>query len=226
MTFHLRRLAPLGLVLGLAACATDIPGANDDATLSTERFKVAPTSEPDEVRLAIHAQGLSAQQAAALAGLVARWRAEEAGVIAVQAPNQGVDPAAAYRMSESARALLIDHGVPADQVELIGYDPQGEASAPLRVGYLRYKVAIPKCGQAWTSMTGTMNNEVHPNFGCAVTANMAAQIANPADLAGPRAITPQDATRRQVVLDKYRRGEVTGAAADSRAQGVVSQAVR
>ena len=52
----------------------------------------------------------------------------------------------------------------------------------------------------------TYDNEGYPEFGCAVTANIAAQIADPADLLAPRASDAPDAQRRQVVLDKYRQG--------------------
>ncbi len=71
-----------------------------------------------------------------------------------------------------------------------------------------------------------MSNQPQPNFGCAVTSNMTAQIADPGDLLGPRTMTPQDAARRQVVLQKYRAGEKTGAEIDDGANGAVSQAVK
>jgi pilus assembly protein CpaD len=221
-----RGLAVLGMVAGLGACNTVTPGADEHARLSTERFKVTPVQQPEEVLLALHASGISQQQASALAGLVAKWRDEEAGVIGVQAPSDAAGSGAAYRMAESARAFLLSQGVPPDQIELMGYDPKGEASPPLKVGYMHYQVEIPKCGQAWTNITSSFDNDVQPNFGCAVTANIAAQVANPADLAGPRAATPQDATRRQVVLDKYRKGEVTSAAKDEQASGAVSRAIQ
>jgi pilus assembly protein CpaD len=71
-----------------------------------------------------------------------------------------------------------------------------------------------------------MSNDVQPNFGCAVTANMAAQIANPADLARPQHATPADAARRSLVLDKYRKGQITSSEKDDQAKGVVSDAIK
>jgi pilus assembly protein CpaD len=226
MTPLLHHLAVLGLIAGLAGCSTPrIAGANNEARLPTERFDVKPTAQPEEIRLAVHAQGVSAPQAAALAALVARWTDLEAGRITIRSPTQGVDAAAAYRMGESVRGLLAQQGVPADQIDLVGYDPSGESNPPMRVGFTRYQAEIPKCGTTWTNISRSMQNEVQPNFGCAISANIAAQVANPADLAGPRAMTPQDATRRQVVLDKYRKGDMTGAAIDDHASGAVSKAI-
>lgn len=221
----LRSLAVLAAVAGLSACATPVPEANDDARLSTERFTAKVTSEPEELRLALHAQGISEGQAAALVTFSETWRENEARTIKIQAPSGARDPAAAYRMSESARTFLIAQGVPEARIELAGYDPGDDKAAPLIVGYLRYRAEIPKCGQTWTNIAHSNSNSVQPNFGCAVTANMAAQIADPADLLGPREMTPQDAARRQGVLDKYRTGTKTAGERDKDADGAVSRAV-
>ncbi|HEY2743800.1 MAG TPA: CpaD family pilus assembly lipoprotein [Polyangia bacterium] len=51
---------------------------------------------------------------------------------------------------------------------------------------------------------------------------MAAQIANPRDLIAPRDMTPADATRRSVVLDKYRKGESTATASPEANKGKIS----
>jgi len=225
----LRTFAAVGLAASLSACATDIPGADKHAELPTEHFEPKVTSKPEEVLLAVHAQGLSPRQADALAKLHDYWVDDEGGVIGVQAPTDGVDPSAAYRMSEAARSYLISRGVPADKIEVVGYDPvPGDGAGgppPIKVGYLRYHAEIPECGKVWTNIAHSRKNEVQPNFGCAVSANMAAQVADPADLLGPRTMTPQDATRRQEILDKYRKGEVTSAAKDDKADGAISRAV-
>ena len=86
-------------------------------------------------------------------------------------------------------------------------------------------MSIPTCGQQWDNISRSATNQVQSQFGCSVTANMAAQVANPADLLGPSAIDPVDAQRRDVMLGKYRRGEVTASASDSQAKGTVSQVV-
>ena len=47
-------------------------------------------------------------------------------------------------------------------------------------------------------------NRQYHNFGCAYQNNIAAQIADPADLIGPRAQTPVDAEQRGQVMKRYR----------------------
>lgn len=224
----LRILAAITLSAGLAACATKpAPDAVSDARTPTEQFVAEVVAQPEEIRLAVHAQGLSANQAGALGAFVDVWRDAEGGPIRIQAPSgAGPDSAATYRTADGARARLVAEGVPEHLIELTGYDAAGAADAPIVVGYLRHQVSLPSCGQTWTNLARSASNQVQPNFGCAVTANMAAQIANPADLAGPRSMDPADAGRRETVLEKYRKGDVTSAKVDEKASGAVSRAVQ
>jgi pilus assembly protein CpaD len=220
----LRGFVGAGLAALLAGCATPVPGSNDAAETPTQRFEAKVTPTPEEVRLAVHAQGVSVRQAEALSGLVNRWREDEGGVIGIQAPSAGVDSAAAYRMSESARSFLISKGVPGDQIEVTSYAPEAQAEPALLVGYLRFEAEIPECGKTWTNISRSWKNDVQPNFGCAVNANMAAQLADPGDLLGPRRMTPQDGARRQHVLDNYRAGKETSSV-PQRDSGRISSAV-
>jgi pilus assembly protein CpaD len=112
----------------------------------------------------------------------------------------------------------VRHGVPDGAIQIAG---GGEAGV-MRVGYLRRVAVVPECGTVWTDLKRSANNKVQPNFGCAVTSNMAAQMADPSDLLGPRPGEPADAGRRTVVTDRYRQGQRTGAAIDDAARGAVS----
>jgi len=222
----LRNFAVLLATACLAACATPTPGADDNAKTSSDRFKVKVTSDSEEIRLGLHAQGLSASQSAALAQFGDAWRVNEGRKIMIQAPSGARDPAAAYRMSESARTFLVSRGLPEEKIEVVGYDAAGDAAAPLIVGYLRYRAELPECGKNWPNIAHSIKNKAQPNFGCAVTANMAAQIADPGDLVTPRDMTPPDAARRQTVLDKYRAGDKTTAERDEGASGTVSSVIK
>lgn len=223
----LKSLAAVALAAGLTACQTpNIPGTVKEPLTPTQRFVTPVTQTPQEIRLALHADGLSSKQVDALEDFADAWRERDSTDIVIRAPSAGADPAAAYRMSESTRSFLIDQGVPDDAISIEGYAPEGQGPQPLVVAYMRHTVEIPKCGQVWSAFTRTWKNDVQSNFGCAVTANMGAQIADPADLVHPRTMTPQDATRRQAVLDKYRKGEPTGAQQDEKAGGAISKAVQ
>src|SRR4051812_2420868 len=194
------KLAALGLVLtSLAACASPAgPETAIGPRTETERWndRVQIESHPDEVLLALHAEGLSAAQNQALDGLLGRWLAAEAREIVVSAP---VGSEVAGRMAMTARQRLVAMGAPAASVRVVGYDAAGAPAAPLKVGFLRFVAQVPQCG-AWDNITATRNNTAYENFGCAVTANIAAQVANPQDLLSPRAESPIDSGRRATVL--------------------------
>lgn len=213
--------------LGLGACVTG--GSRDELAAEvrtpTEQFPIEVDRQPEEIRLAVHAHGLSANQGAATETFVDGWRAAEGGEIVIQAPNGGGDPAAVHRMVESVRHALAGTGVPRELVRIVGYDARGQAAPPLIVGYERYVARGPQCGETWSNLTSSAKNKVHSNFGCAVTANMAAQIADPRDLIQPHRLDPADAGRRATVIGKYREGRTTSAETDAAANGAVSRAV-
>jgi pilus assembly protein CpaD len=220
----LSRLSPLAGLLLLAGCAHADPDAVARSMMPTSldawSGTIQVTPQPDEIRLAAHPTGLSGNQARALSEFHSRWMQAEGGVITVAAPNQG-----GYRVGSETRAYLMSQGAPAEKVLLIGYDAADPADAPVVVGFKRYSVATPNCG-SWDSLVRTFDNGSMGNLGCAVTSNMAVQLANPEDLLAPRTMDPADPGRRAVVLDKYRRGEVTASAKDAQASGAVSQAIQ
>jgi len=214
--------------LSLAACATDdevVSHKADNALTPTERYAIEVREHPEELRLAAHVQGLSANQTAALSQFIDRWSSVNGGDVLVKSPSNAGDPQAIYRATTDAKDYLVAHGVSPDRVRVVSYDGGGDHAAPIVVGYAAYVAKGPKCGQDWENLTATKDNREYNNFGCAVTANLAAEIANPADLLAPRAMEPGDNGRRQTVLDHYRKGEATSSAKDDQANGAVSTAV-
>jgi pilus assembly protein CpaD len=222
MKSWVRPLAGFGLAAGLAACAVPpAPDAQLDPRLPTENFRAEVEDEPHEIALAVHGWGLSQNQAAALADFAAGWQASGGAPIHIHVPAAG-DPAIGRRFGEMVRDHLAEQGVPDGAIRML---ESGEAGV-LRVGYMRRVAVVPECGVQWSDLRRSATNEVQPNFGCAVTANMAAQIADPSDLLGPRPTDPVDAGRRQTVLGKYRQGQRTAAQTDAAADGAVSSAVQ
>jgi len=209
-------------VLALGACATG-RADNDPAPLTpTERYTIEVRPNPEELKLAVHPAGLSERQADALGDFVHVWRSADAGAVTVKAPIHGPDPAAAYRTATAARDFLVAQGADPAKVRIVGYDAGGDANAPVIVGFMRYQAKGPDCGQSWSDLAKVSNNSEYPEFGCSMAANIAAEIANPADLLAPREADPADAQRRQTVMDKYRQGAATSAAKDDQASSAVS----
>lgn len=206
--------------LALVGCASNPAVRNATTPTETWTDKVQVETAPQIIRLGVHADGMSPNQASAVAQFVSDWMQADGGTISVQAPL-GASP----RMVSSIQAGLAAQGAPLSMIELVSYDAAGDQAAPIVVAFDRFTVETPRCGQNWENLTRTRNNEVFGNFGCAVTANIAAQVANPQDLLRPRTMTPADAQRRATVLDKYRKGEISASARDSQAIGTVSTAI-
>jgi pilus assembly protein CpaD len=214
--------------LCLAACATTPESSVKSPALTAktpgELYPLQAALKPDELALAVHPEGLSSAQVQALTALAARWREEGEDAIAVKAPHGGADPALSARTQSAARALLLSLGVPTAAIQLELYET-ADPRAPLLASFSRYQAKVPVCGRDWENLSATKDNAVQSNFGCAVSANMAAQIAHPADIVRPRGEDAPDAERRMTVMGRYAAGKTTAADDDPGKSGSVSRAV-
>ena len=217
-------LAAVAAAITLAGCMGGPAGGGSPPPLTpTQRFSLQVEPGLERIALAIHEEGLSGNQHAALTDIANRFAIEGAPLLRIEAPS-GNDPVAndfAWRI----KGALEQVGMPGERIQVVAYNAP-DPRAPVLIGYETLRAVVPQCGTVWTSMTRTNGNETPPNFGCAVTANLAAQIANPRDIITPRGMTPGDAGRRTVVFDHYRKGEATAAPQEELvANRRVSQAV-
>lgn len=213
----------LGLTLG--ACATPRTEEALAARTPGDQFPFVVAPETDDTLLAVHTSGVSPNQASAIGEALVRWRDGGGDVIVIRTPAAAPQEAAATAMGEQVRTLLLGAGAPYDKVRLARYDAAGDPTAPLVLGFSRYAAQIPRCGESWDNLSATQSNSVHSNFGCAVSANMAAQVANPRDLVQPRAVDPTDAARSTFQADQFRRGQDTATTVRNNGS-VVSRAIQ
>ena len=218
-------IAALGLSLG--ACASTGAGevAKAPAKTPTEQYKVKVEKAPEQLALGPHAEGLSSAQSAALGEFTSTWRDAGEGEILIRTPRTG-DQAAVARSAAATQAQLAALGVPGALVRTERYDAlAGDARPPLLISFQKYTAKVADCSQQWDNLTSTRENNASTHFGCAVTANFAAQLADPRDAQRPTATDAPDAGRRSVVLGNYRKGEVTSSKADAQASGAISKVV-
>ncbi|HUO23205.1 MAG TPA: CpaD family pilus assembly lipoprotein [Caulobacteraceae bacterium] len=211
--------------LVLVGCQHPENNLAKSAVTPGQLYPLRADAQPDDILLAIHAEGLSPAQDAAVQAAADRWRDSGGQSIMISEPQTPADPAVAYKDVQAVRAHLIAAGVPAAAIQLAGYDSKGDPKAPLKVSFTRYEAEVASCGKNWENLTATEANVVQSNFGCAETANLAAMIADPADLNQPRTDGSADAGRRITVMQSYRKGETTSAASDSKASGAITSAV-
>ncbi|WP_292230524.1 CpaD family pilus assembly protein [Brevundimonas sp.] len=205
----------------LGACATSVP-TQPAALNSLSNYVLEVEPGLDRIALAVHDNGLSANQQAALSSLVQRFAAEQADVIRIEGPSGG-DPVSA-QIAWSVRDVLTGMGVPSERVVVMAYNAPNPR-APVLAGFETLRAHIPNCATAPTQLGGSWSNRTSPDFGCAVTANLAAQIANPRDIVQPRGMTGADQGRRSKVFEMYRAGTATSAPQEELVNGRISKAV-
>lgn len=204
------RTAPalMAIALTTAACVSGATGFDEDAPLTpTARYPLRAEPDIDQIALAVHPTGLSQAQHAALLSLVARWSASGGSDVFVAAPSDAGE--AATRMAAQVRQGLQD-AAPLIGARMTTYQAPSP-DAPILVGFEGVRAVVAPCGAAWGALTRTGDNRSASNFGCAVSANLAAQIADPRDIRRPKESDPADAARRDVILRGYRAGEATSA---------------
>ncbi len=205
----------------LAACTST---GDSSGPLLTPLSRYSLRVEPglDRIALAVHDDGLSANQQAAINDLVSRYMATGVGAVRIEAPA-GEDPAA-LRQTWAVRSALQSAGLPADRIVVASYaapDPR----APVLTGFETVRAVIPNCAAEPRSTDNRFSNEASLGLGCAINANIAAQIADPRDIVGHRPTSPADSGRAAVVFDNYRKGEVTSAPQEPLVEGRIARAV-
>ena len=220
-------LSALSAAALMTGCATASGPQADPTTLTaldawSKEVKVV--SVPQDIRLAPHETGLSVTQGDALEGFVTAWMKAEARGITVRASDTGPAARGANRTAWDARDRLISLGVPAASIKMMAYDGADDPKAPVIISFNQSVAEVPQCG-SWRNLSHSNDNRAYDNFGCAVTANLAAQVANPEDLVSPRDQQPAEGANRDGMYEKFRKGEATGSKRDDKASGAVSQVV-
>ncbi len=221
-------LVALGLLAGCASAPPPVTGLNEHPPTALDKFAIGLHEAPEQVALGVHLEGVSANQREALAGFADRWRAAGAGYITIQTPDDCADVQGAKSYAQSVTSTLGVMGVPYDHIRFIGYAGGGPNAKPVVLASFTHLVAEgPDCRDIpWENLSATKDNKPYNRFGCVIAANLAAQIADPADFAGNVPLAPADNTRRMVVLGKYRDGKTTSSEKDNQADGSVSQVVK
>jgi pilus assembly protein CpaD len=158
------------------------------------------------------ARGLTERQREDVRAFAADWRKNGRGPVGMMVPTGGAGDYAA----PAIRTTLASAGVPSTQIVTRRYGSEaGGEVALVKLGYVKLKAGVPHPCGLWPDdmghgggdYYGSMQNRDYWNFGCASQQNLAAQVADPEDLARPRTETPIDGSRRSTVMGKYRQGD-------------------
>ncbi len=212
-------LTACGLALGLAGCEAlnDKPSHSAGWSLiePTQRHPIMVSQQPQTMSLRVPRgqNGLSPSQRAQLYTFVEKYRATDNGnsKLVISVPAGAANETASMHAVADIRPMLADRGFTDQSVSIEPYSAEGDHVAAIRVSYLRFHAQGPECGRWPENLGETPRNNNYHNFGCAQQRNLAAQIANPADLLGPRTMSGGHAPRNDVIYEKYTKGNVTAA---------------
>lgn len=212
---RLLRLATAATVISVAAALTSCAARPDRVTTSSvpEDYRVRHPITLAEVQHSLDVPIGSGERALTtplrdlVRGFAQDYLALSKSTVSIAIPSSSANAGAAHNVKSEVRKLLVEAGVKSNHIVLTSYDPaDASASAPIRLSFIAVTAITGDCGQWPTDLFGPSirDNTNWENFGCATQQNLAAQIANPADLVGPRAMTPIDAQRRAEVISIYR----------------------
>lgn len=203
-----RILAGLSLVLLLSACGSTRDGMTTgsvDDYRERHPIVIAEAEHTMDVPVAAGDRALTVSAREVVRGF-ARARSETSqGTVQILYPQGTPNSAAARGLRNQIYADLKRGGVDPRYIVEGSYPAAGGEAAPIRLSYVATTAMVSsQCGEWPKNIAPDMANRQYHNFGCAYQNNLAAQIANPSDLLGPRAMTPVDAESRANALNRYR----------------------
>ena len=197
-------LSAAGLaMLLLAGCAGD--GVSDRYDLV---HQIDVRNAPQVLETPV-ASNLNPRAAAEVAAFARAFRTDGVGPLTVLYPQEaGLDGLAA---SAAVIDALLAGGAPSARLLRGSYSTAADGDRGVVLSYSSPTAFRPECPDQHEDSTRDPNNLTPRGFGCTFQNNLAAMIDRPMDLASPRPMTSADTARRTVVLEKYRKGELTEA---------------
>jgi pilus assembly protein CpaD len=199
----------------LPACSGELEHTGHVAGWSVidhaQRHPITVSEQPADlvVRVARGSDGLNPQQRATVAHFLGRYRGSDTGNgrLAINVPSGTANEVSALKAVADVRAIVRDYGIDDSRVAVSPYPGDRGGQPPLRISYTRFVAEAPECGSWPLNLGDDTRNLPSPNLGCATQRNFAMQVANPADLLGPRTMSPATAERRDAKWEKFNKGE-------------------
>ena len=141
---------------------------------------------------------------AVVAGFLHGYADAGSGPIFIAIPAGSSNTAAAAYAAGQIATIASAEGQGAKVVRTSYAPQQGQPNPPVLVAYNAITASAGPCGKWPEDVLANAENKQYQNFGCAYQNNLAAQVANPMDLLGPRKAGPIDAANRDGIIGDYR----------------------
>jgi pilus assembly protein CpaD len=208
---------------GLAGCSNPMEPIGHVAAFTmvdpSQRHPIIVSDEPASLALTVSrgSDGLSPHQRANFSDFLGRYRGSDTGngQLSISVPSGSSNEISALRAVADMREIVRSYGIDDSRVAVAPYRAGSDRNPQIRVSYNKFVAHAPDCGSWPTNIADDPANLPHPNLGCATQRNFAMQVANPADLLGPRTMTPATAERRDTKWRKFNEGDTTVAKKDA-----------
>lgn len=228
---NLKLLALGAGLLGLGACASGAPTAItpdylEGTALTRHEIGVTRRTEFLEVAIDPEASELSGEDRARIRNFIAAFARSGHGPLVLSLPAASANPQLAVTAVAEARTIAWEKGIEHDEIAGAAHGAGETVSQPMILAFQVYDAVAPQCRSLATlDFADVSSNNALPSLGCSIRSNLAAMIADPADLLASRPLGQSDILRREVILEKFRLGEMTAAERMDQESGAISTAV-
>ncbi|WAX95294.1 CpaD family pilus assembly protein [Aminobacter sp. NyZ550] len=199
-------VATVALLAGCANRDSVVVGSIPDDYRTNHPIVIAEKNQTIDIPVGVGDRGITRGQKVTFEGYLQNYDRQAAPTLTIMTPSGGANDVAASHAARGLMNIAMKAGVPRNRIAVTSYQAEyPEASSPIRVVYSAMRAQTGRCGRWPADIGDTTDNKHYANFGCSYQNNLAAQIANPADLLGPRKQSEIDAENRNVVIDQYRK---------------------
>lgn len=224
--------ALIGSAAFLVACQSSGAPSNipmeyfTGTTLDRHEIGVTQHTEYLEVQLDTRDTQLRISEVIKVRGFLDQYADVGHGPLVVSMPKHAQNPQLAVGAVAEIREFAWEAGISYEKMLGAAYDAADRPNSPIVMAFKTYKAVAPKCPSlAQIDIANATSNNDLPSLGCAVRTNMAAMIAEPADLLGGRELSEGDKVRQGQQLRLWQAGEPTGAARTDNDSGAVSTVI-
>jgi pilus assembly protein CpaD len=204
-SFMVAGVAAMALAAGCAKRDSITVGSVPDDYRTNHPIVISEQDKKIDIPVGMADRSITRVQRVAVDGFIADYDRHAAPMVSVLTPYGSANQAAAGAVAADVVKRLRSAGVPEGRIVHQPYEASRYGdSAPIRLIYAEMRASAGQCGRWPADMLDNADNRHWANFGCSYQNNLAAQIANPADLMTPRRPGPIDNERRSVTIDDYR----------------------
>ena len=208
----------IGCAALVCACNTDqrMTGTPEVPSDYRLRHPISITEKDHTLQLFIGANrgSLTPAQRGEVLAFGQTWKDQATGGVIIDLPVGSTNQRSAADALREIQSILAATGVPPNSMAVRNYAVSPGTLGTVRISYPKITAQAGPCGLWPEDMGPSWNRDYFENrpawnYGCATQRNLAAMVADPADLVQPRAESPSYTMRRTTVLEKYRSGQST-----------------